>query len=249
MPILIVTPHTRRQGGAVEQVVIPITLSGGGTVEQMQGILTFCGGMLDQVVPHIRSSAGVVGRVGISIAARGGVAARAAVFVRCTAGVVEVLALTAALTQEFYAFCLNTRTGGAAEYANFPFTSLFRVGARFYGITATGLHELTGNSDNGAEIEGVIVSGPSDFGTDQVKLIPTAYAHMSGALQVSTRVDEGEEWSDPYDAEQDLEGIRAEYISMARGEKGVYIRLKIEGTDLTLTKFEQNFVPTGRRRQ
>jgi hypothetical protein len=249
MPILNVTPYGSFRAGVVESMVVPISLARGGTTEYMRGTFSFRGGVLDKVAPHIVTGGGVVEQIGLPVSARAGVVEQLNVFVRCMGGVIEILAPAAALTDTFYSFVMNTKTTGAAEYTNFPFTSLFKVGAVFYGITATGLHQLTGNNDNGAEIEGLIVSGPSNFGTSDYKLLPSAYAHMGlGELQVSTRLDDEEEWSDPYEASQDTEGIRSEYISMARGEKGVYIQLKIESGDMTLEKFEQNFVPTGRKR-
>ena len=147
---------------------------------------------------------------------------------------------------------MNTKTGGFAEYTNFPLTSIWKVGTKFYGITAEGIQQLTGNNDNGAQIDAEIITGPSNFGTSSVKLFPSAYAHMTGGeIEVAIKTDECRRWHDPKNAVQPKEGIHPAYISMARGIKGVYVKLKItnaQGADFNLAKFEQNFVDTGRKR-
>ncbi len=253
MTILYVTPYLDLEAGTVESLIVPVRLCGGGVSEYMNGTLSFYGGALEKIMPLISIKGGVLEEIGLSVSARGGVIEQANIFISVRGGIVEIMAPVSALSDEFYSFVMNTKTTGAAEYTNFPFNSLFKVGSKFYGIKSDGLHQLTGTNDNGADIEAVLVSGPSNLGTSEIKLFPSAYAHMGiGELEASTKVDEDQEWSDPYDVIQDTEGIKSEYISMARGERGVYIQLKIknaEGSYFDLVKFEQNFVPTGRKRR
>ena len=239
-------------GGVVESFTLPHALCRSGVLEFVTPTQSHFGGALEKVSYSFRSGGGVLERFGSNVRLEGGVLETISVFIRLEGGVLEILAPEAALTSAFYSFVLNTKTAGFGAYTNFPFTSLFKVGTNFYGITADGLYQLTGDSDNGAEIQAAIVTGPSNLGSSDVKRFPSAYAHMRGGeIEVSAKIDEAEEWMEPENALQDREGLRPEYISMARGVKGVYIQLKIknaDGSDFSLAKFEQNFVDTGRKR-
>ena len=247
-----VSPQVLLRGGVLEIFGLAVALNRAGVISLIAPTQSHFGGVVEKVSPTVKRGFGVLEKIGYAVRAEGGVAEAAAVFIRLEGGVLEILAPEAALTSTFYSFVLNTKTAGFGAYANFPFTSLFKVGTNFYGITADGLYQLTGDSDNGAEIQAAIVTGHSNLGSSDVKRFPSAYAHMRGGeIEVSTKIDEDEEWMEPENAFQDREGLRPEYISMARGIKGVYIQLKIknaDGSDFSLAKFEQNFVDTGRKR-
>jgi hypothetical protein len=256
MPTYYVTPTINVGAGIVESAISPYPLCGAGIVDYNQPAIKTGGGIIEETKPAISVGGGITEICGVAVKSQAGVVEQLNVYLTLGAGVVEVLAPVAALTEEFYSFVMNTKTAGFSEYTNFPFTSLFRAGTNFYGITAEGLQLLTGDNDNGAQIKAEIVTGPCNLGTSDIKYIPSMYAHMRGGeIEVATKIDDKEdnpqEWCDPYNAINPGNGIKPVYISMARGAKGVYIQFKIsnaEGADFDLAKFEQNFVDSGRKR-
>jgi hypothetical protein len=54
---------------------------------------------------------------------------------------------------------MNTRTGAVTEYDNYAFNSFARIGDKYIGASESGLYELLGDDDAGADIVATIRSG------------------------------------------------------------------------------------------
>jgi len=53
-------------------------------------------------------------------------------------------------------------------YNNFNINSYAQIGGKFYGMTDAGVVELTGDTDNGVNIDASITLGTSDLSTDTI---------------------------------------------------------------------------------
>lgn len=89
--------------------------------------------------------------------------------VRCTAELVL-------FGEAFTAVAVTTQGARPiSTYLGWNFNAMARIGGRYFGTGEGGLYELTGDSDDGAEIAARIVTGEMDFGSPAIKRIQEAY--------------------------------------------------------------------------
>lgn len=124
----------------------------------------------------------------------------------------------------FSAWVLNADTTGVTSYSNFPFNSLATHRGVTYGLTETGLYELTGDTDDGTPIEAHLRTGDLDFGTSRDKNIPRAYLNLLTSGQVvlktisSIRGARTERWYELAPKAGNDEALRR--VPLARGLRG-----------------------------
>ncbi|HEL5043011.1 hypothetical protein [Stenotrophomonas maltophilia] len=78
-------------------------------------------------------------------------------------------------TGEYVAWVLNTENRALSRYTDYPFNSFAKIGGRYYGAAANGLHRLEGNDDDGEPIAARIRLGLSALGTRRLKRVPEAF--------------------------------------------------------------------------
>ena len=69
------------------------------------------------------------------------------------------------------------------HYTNFPFNQIVRHGDKYYGVSATGLFLLGGDTDAGAPIPWAVRTATTDFGSIQQKTVVSVY--VGGTVQSS----------------------------------------------------------------
>ena len=69
-------------------------------------------------------------------------------------------------------YSINLATSGVTHYPDYPFDNILRFKDRFFGVKADGVYELTGDTDDGAEILAAIKTFESDFGSANLKRVP-----------------------------------------------------------------------------
>jgi hypothetical protein len=83
--------------------------------------------------------------------------------------------------EDYQAWVLNSDSLGVTEYTNFPFNSIADTPKATYGLTDTGLYELTGDDDDGVPIEALLRTGDIEFGTAQHKQVDSAYLYLTSS--------------------------------------------------------------------
>ena len=136
---------------------------------------------------------------------------------------------------DYEMWVVNTATIGAAKYTNTPFNSMATTRGKTYGLTETGLFELTGDDDAGAPIEAAIQTGMLDFGTHENKAIARAYLYVGSGDHIYLRAissRKGERASQWYEIipriEDDVEPRR---VRLARGVKSVTWGFEVKNID------------------
>ena len=135
----------------------------------------------------------------------------------------------------FSAWVLNTDTLGATSYTQFPMLSIATHQGRTFGITETGLYELTGDTDDGEPIPAAIETGALDFALHQDKNIPRAYLYLwaEGTMRLRTvsskRGCREEAWYEVTPMIGDDE--QARIVRLARGVRGTTWQFRIENVD------------------
>ena len=98
----------------------------------------------------------------------------------------------------YEAYCTNLRTdienGGheMTRFTEFPLLRVLRFNGRYYGLAPDGLHRLGGARDGAEPIRWAVSTGTTDFGTRELKHLPSVY--VGGRLGPGARftVHEGE---------------------------------------------------------
>lgn len=135
----------------------------------------------------------------------------------------------------FSAWVLNTDTLGATSYTQFPMLALATHQGRTYGITETGLYELTGETDDGTPIPAAIETGDLNFALHQDKNIPRAYLYLwaEGTMRLRTisskRGCREEAWYEvvPMTGRDE----QARIVRLARGVRGTTWQFRLENVD------------------
>lgn len=86
-------------------------------------------------------------------------------------------------------YSTNLTTGATSRYENFDFNSMCLAhDGKHYGLTATGLCELSGDLDDTDLIEAMIGLGNQNFGLNELKRLPWAYLSVSCETKMLLRL-------------------------------------------------------------
>jgi hypothetical protein len=140
------------------------------------------------------------------------------------------------LDDETYdAWVVNTETFAAWQYENFNYNSFAQCQGRYFALNDMGLHELTGDSDNGTPIDATIRTGLINFGGGLLSNVPRMYVGYTtdGTLMakaISTR--EGQKWENWYTLDARTADVPAPNAAkFDRGAKSVYWQFELTNVD------------------
>jgi hypothetical protein len=89
--------------------------------------------------------------------------------------------------EDYQAWVLNSDSLGVTEYTQWPFNSIVDTPRGTFGLTDTGLYELTGDTDDGAPIEASLRTGDLAFNTSAHKRVDSAYLYLASTDDVYIR--------------------------------------------------------------
>lgn len=138
---------------------------------------------------------------------------------------------------EYIAWVLNTQSKGLSRYTQYPFNSFARIGGRFVGAAADGLHWLDGDTDDGAPIEARLRLGLSGLGDRKLKRVPDCFIGYTSTGQLllkAVTVDEqtGDRVAAIYRLRPRAAGSKRENaFKLGRGMRAVDWDFEIENVD------------------
>ena len=135
----------------------------------------------------------------------------------------------------FSAIVLNTESMGISEYSNYPFNSFGKLENDYLGASDTDIYKLTGDDDAGTDIDAVIRTGMTNFGTNVFKRVPRAYLGYTsdGGLIMKTISTSGgtktERWYEltPRTGDHASAAPTAARIKLGRGIKATYWQFEL----------------------
>jgi len=135
----------------------------------------------------------------------------------------------------FSAIVLNTESLGISEYTNYPFNSFDKLGNDYLGASDTDIFQLTGDDDAGTDIDAVIRTSMTNFGTNVFKRVPRAYLGYtsSGGMIMKTISTSGgvktERWYEltPRTGDHASTAPAAARIQLGRGIKATYWQFEL----------------------
>jgi hypothetical protein len=125
----------------------------------------------------------------------------------------------------------NLTTGATSRYENFDFNSMCLAhDGKHYGLTATGLCELSGALDEAASIESMIGLGNQNFGSSELQRIPWVYLSVACETKMLLRVRARglyyEFLTRGYDEE-----LQQQRVDVAQGLKANFFGIDVYNTD------------------
>lgn len=143
-------------------------------------------------------------------------------------------------------YLVNASTFGAALYSGLVFTSLYtHTDGKTYGTTADGIFELSGDSDDGTNIEAVVGFGKLDFGEEAIKHIPTAYVGAKSDDKLLLRVE-----SYQYRARAFDDAMKRQRFDLGKGLRAAYFDIELyntAGADFEIDSLSAVILKTARR--
>lgn len=132
----------------------------------------------------------------------------------------------------YESYAINLKTGAVSHYTNFPFDNIVRFGDRFYGVKSDGIFELTGNTDNGTNIDAKVTTFMTDFGSPNNKRVLWTYllGRLDDGMNVTVNTDEGLSYTYPTVGANDG-SMRTHRAKVGRGLKGNYFSFTFENVD------------------
>lgn len=124
----------------------------------------------------------------------------------------------------FTGITLNTHTNAVSTYSNGNFNSLCTFNGVVLAATSTGIVALTGNTDNGVNINASLSSGVSDFKSEQFKRVICGYVgyRASGAMELTLITDEHHENIYAIEPRQLSSDIHPTRVKFGKGVTGRY---------------------------
>ena len=141
--------------------------------------------------------------------------------------------------QTFDTFTMNPENYAVTKYT-FGFTESAVFGREFLMADSTGLYELGGTTDDGDNIVATIQTAALDFGTSNVKQVPSCMFGTNGTdLILKVSVDGA--LTSHYVINERNSGLMTKHIPLGKGPVGRYWQFELitdENSDLDLDTFE-----------
>lgn len=93
---------------------------------------------------------------------------------------IEIVAGYVSPDGNFTTWAINTRTAAVSEYSNYQFNSFCRMGNIYYGANSSGLYQLLGDDDDGADIIATLRSGFAQWAGSRFTMFKGIYLGVRG---------------------------------------------------------------------
>lgn len=141
----------------------------------------------------------------------------------------------------FTTWVMNTTTSGVTEYLNYVFNSFAKIGNRYIGANDTGLYELLGDTDDGADIIARFKSGHFQLGGARFSSFAAAYLAVRGTGLFYLKLETPDGKSYTYSARAN--SMQTTKIQLGKGLRSRYWSFELisTGQDFDLESLE--FIP------
>jgi len=121
--------------------------------------------------------------------------------------------------EQYVGWVMNTKNQGVTNYTNYKFTDFHKVGGRNLAVGPSGLYELDGADDAGANIGITLSSGVYDLGQGKQSRLESMYlgAITDQKLVIKTLTGDGKErW---YESDTPNSGLDSLRVKLGKGVK------------------------------
>lgn len=132
----------------------------------------------------------------------------------------------------YSAVAMHTEWQALTEYTNYPFNSFANFNGAFLGASDTGLYLLSGDTDDGVNIDAAARVGITDFGTSHLKRVNYVYVGYRTAGEMLLRLRTEETHVRDYRMTPNiLSGIHAKRVVLGKGITARYWQLEVQNVN------------------
>lgn len=147
---------------------------------------------------------------------------------------------------------MNRNTGALSQYLGFDFNSLCVFSGKVLGVNDDGLFELTGDTDNGADIDAFVELPTTDFGSEKQKRVRCGLVgyEADGDLTVTVTLDETTAQSATLSPKKAGSVEQSVKVPLQRTLPGRYVMTRIDnvdGSNFALDAVSLDLVELGRK--
>lgn len=147
----------------------------------------------------------------------------------------------------FTTWAMNARSGAVTEYTNYAFNSFARMGNVYLGADATGLYELSGDTDAGRPVVADLVGGAMGLSGSRFTSFQAAYLGLRGDGKFFLKLTPGTGHPRVYEVK--TQSMRTARVNIGKGLRSRYFtwQLTSVGQDFDLDSIE--FLPISSTRR
>lgn len=138
---------------------------------------------------------------------------------------------------------VNKESNAFSRYTNYYFNSFCKLNDKYYGANESGIFELTGNSDNGDNIESKIVTGKidvSNIGSLSYVRDVILYLKTDGTVRLNIKASDGKE--ETYRLTTTNNEVKSNRIVLSKGRKAVYWQFELTNDGVSSFELENTKV-------
>ena len=153
---------------------------------------------------------------------------------------------------EALGLCLNKRNAGVSQYCGFNFNSMCEFNGEYIGASEDGIYKLSGDTDDGVDIDAYFELAHSDLGHSGYKRVRKLQFSYESKDDLTVYIFYDEDRRGP------LTLTMTTYDRQARGEvygerrwEGVHLGLRVENTNgcyFAVNKITGTLINLGRRK-
>lgn len=163
---------------------------------------------------------------------------------------VEAVMFVRVMGEEIPVWLVNTDLWAATRFTNHGFDSYAKIGDRYFAASEDGLFELTGDTDDGENIEASIMPKRDRAGTSQQKRVDRVYVHGTSDQKLEVRVVTPDD-TYTYRTEVDLtDEVTVQRVKIGRGLVASYWQFEVRnlnGGDMSIDQIEVVSLNTTRK--
>lgn len=129
--------------------------------------------------------------------------------------------------ETYTGWVMNSENFAVTNYKEYDFTSLARIGGKYYGCKADGIYLLEGDLDDASYIKAVIRSGKMDFGTSNKKTLTAAYLGFTGNGDIVMKLITDSQTEMWYTFAEEATGLHTQNLGLAKGVIGRYWQFEL----------------------
>ena len=144
---------------------------------------------------------------------------------------------------------VNMDTGATSQYDDYGYASFYSYGGKNYGVAEDGIYELTGNTDNGVDIDALVDFGRTDLGSMYRKRVTSAYVDVGSDGKMELVIETDRQTSE-FEANSFSPAVSRHRINMGSTLSGYYwnpILTNNNGYDFNLASIMLEIIELNRR--
>ena len=134
---------------------------------------------------------------------------------------------TASGQDNYLAYLLSPETNSVTNYNNYNFKGCTKFNSKYLFYNDTGLYEYGGSTDNGELIEAHITTAAFNFGSTNLKQVPSVYLGTSNSDKVYLKVSIDGKANCLYTLNKKTTGLQTQKVDIGKGMIGRYFQFEL----------------------